>query len=114
MKVAYIAGPYRAYKKDGGFDLDKMFSRTMKMREAARWYWKKGYACISPLLNSFMLDSDELEDSVWINGDMELISRCDVIIMTKGWEDSKGSCAELEHAQSLGLEVIYDEGATES
>lgn len=108
MKVVYIAGPYRAYKKDGGFDIDKMFDRTMEMRKVLRKYLEKGYAAIAPLTNHFLLDSATLEDEFWIAACKELVSRCDAIVMMQGYENSLGSKAELAYAISLGKEVIYD------
>lgn len=46
MKVAYIAGKYRAYRQDGNYDLDAMFENTMRMRTVAKKYWALGYVVI--------------------------------------------------------------------
>lgn len=108
MKVVYIAGPYRAYRGDGNYNIDVMFERTMEMRRVARKYLELGYAVVAPLLNTLMLDSDLLADEFWIEMDKELIARCDAIVLMSGYELSRGACAELEHARSLGKGVIYD------
>lgn len=42
----------------------------------------------------------------WIDGTLELLRRCDGIIMVPGWEASKGACGELAEAQRLGLAVF--------
>ena len=39
--------------------------------------------------------------------DYELIKMADAIYMIGGWQDSKGACAELTFAKSLGKEIIY-------
>lgn len=108
MKLVYVAGPYRAYREDGNYDIDTMFERTMKMRSVARKYLENGYAVIAPLLNSLLLDSPKLADDFWVEMDKELVKRCDAIVMMDGYELSRGAQAELEYAKGLGLEVIYD------
>jgi hypothetical protein len=108
MKVVYIAGPYRAYRKDGNYDIDAMFERAMDSRRIARKYVELGFAVIAPLMNMLMLDSDKLADDFWIKMDKELVARCDVIVMMKGWEHSTGATTELAHANSLGLHIIYE------
>jgi len=85
-----------------------MFERTIEMRRVARKYVELGYAVIAPLMNMFFLDSEKLADDFWIEMDKELVKRCDVIVMMKGYIISKGACAELEFAIAHGLEVIYE------
>ncbi len=108
MKLLYIAGPYRAYRKDGNYDVDLMLERTLEMRRTARKYLELGYAVIAPLLNTFLLDSEKLADNFWIEMDKEIIVRCDGIVMMKGYEDSKGCTEELRYAKELGMAIIYE------
>ena len=108
MKLFYIAGQYRAYRKDNNYDIDTMLERTMEMRRVARKYLEMGYAIISPLTNYYLLDSDKLTDTFWLDVDRVLISKCDGIVMMPGWEMSRGATSELKLAKELGLEVIYD------
>lgn len=107
MKLVYIAGKYRAYKKDGGFDVSGIYDNIYKARIVAQKYWLKGYAVICPHMNTAFLDCD-VPDDTWLNGDLVMIEKCDTIVMMKGWEESKGATAELEFAKQKGLEVIYD------
>jgi hypothetical protein len=36
-----------------------------------------------------------------------LLEMCDGIFMLGGWQNSKGACAELSYAKSLGKKVLY-------
>ncbi len=101
MKLAYTAGPYRS---------DTIHGTVNNIRAAERVaikYWKSGYAVICPHKNSSLLDG-ACPDSVWLAGDLEMLSRCDTIIMIPGWEHSAGAKKELEAAVGWGKEVIYE------
>ena len=43
----------------------------------------------------------------WYEGTLELLRRCDAVVMTLDWEDSKGACAEREEARRLRLPVFF-------
>jgi hypothetical protein len=45
------------------------------------------------------------DESVWINGDLEMLSRCDAIICLAGSEQSEGVRNELSLAGKLKLPV---------
>ena len=101
MKIAYIAGPYRS-------DTVRGIVENIRRAEAvAIKYWQIGYAVICPHKNTALFDG-LMPDRTWLDGDIEILKRCDVIVMSKGWENSSGSKAELEIATKLGLEVIYE------
>jgi len=103
MEVAYIAGPYRA---------ETVYGILRNIRHAERYalkYWLKGYAVICPHKNTALFDG-AADDRVWLDGDLEILARCDTIIMIEGWEHSSGARAELKRAQELGLKVIFDPG----
>lgn len=101
MKVAYIAGSYRAGTIMGILDNIQIASKV------ALKYWKMGYAVICPHRNTALFDG-ECDDLVWLNGDLELLKRSDVIVMLPLWQYSKG--AVMEHAEAVALEkeIIYE------
>lgn len=101
MKVCYISGPYRA---NTTFRVQKNIRAAM---ELALNYWRLGYAVICPHGNSAYMDG-ELPDQAWLDGDLELVRRSDVIVMMRGWEESAGATAELEAAVTLGKEIVYE------
>lgn len=100
MKVAFISGPYRSKTVNG------IFENIMAARAIGKLYWDKGYAVITPHLNSMFMD-DGSPDQKWLDGDLAILERCDAIVMMPGYENSQGAMAELKFAQEEGLEVIY-------
>lgn len=110
MKVAYIAGPYRRHRIHGATPHGIMCN----IREAeavALKYWRLGYAVICPHKNTAFLDGT-LPDEVWLNGDLQLVSRVDVVVMMPDWRLSVGATEEHDVALKLGKEVIYEGRAT--
>jgi len=101
MELLFISGAYRA-------DTVKGRSQNIKRaRAAAIRMWQAGYAVICPHLNTAHFDG-LCDDSVWLEGDLEMLRRCDVIYMMKGWQDSEGARAELNHAMLWGTEILYE------
>lgn len=101
MKVVYISGSYRNETING------VLTNILKARAVALKYWKRGYAVICPHLNTALMDG-EMPDDTWIDGDVEILKRCDIIVMMKGWEQSAGANIELEEAMKLGIGVIFE------
>lgn len=104
MKIAYIAGKYRAKTIRG------IYENIRKAEKVAIRYWKLGYAVICPHKNTELLDG-ACDDSVWLKGDLEILKRCDLVVAMKGWEQSKGASAEIRTAKENKIKVIYDKGA---
>jgi hypothetical protein len=101
MKVAYIAGPYRAATTAG------IQWNILRARNYAEKYWKLGCMAYCPHLNSQNMDG-LVPDEVFLRGGLEMLRRCDAIVMVPGWENSTGAKAELAEAVRLGLEVIME------
>ena len=97
MKIAYIAGPLRG---------DHRYQNIQKAREVAKKYWRLGYAVICPHTNSGNMVG--LDEAQVMEGCIEILWRCDVIVMMKGWENSEGSVTELREAIESDLENIYE------
>lgn len=101
MKVAYIAGAYRSTTPLG------ILRNVHLAGDVALKYWNLGFAVICPHKNTCLFDG-QADDSVWLEGDKELLRRSDVVVMMSGWEKSVGATAEHELAKSLGMEVVYE------
>lgn len=101
MRVIYIAGPYRNSTEWG------LEENIQKAERAAVRLWRLGYAVICPHKNTAHFGG-VCDDSVWLEGDLEIIRRCDAIYMLNNWQQSKGASNELELARELGLEIIYE------
>ena len=100
MKVVYIAGPYRASSING------VYENIHAARQEARRWWVNGYAVICPHANTAFMDGEDT-DHIFLDGDLELLRRCDVIVMLDGWENSEGAKREHDEAIDCGLEVRY-------
>ena len=105
MKVAYIAGPYRAATPHG------ILQNIRKAEAVAIKYWQKGYAVICPHKNTALLDG-LLQDHCWLDGYLEILSRCDIVVMLPEWHDSEGARQEHALAKDMAMEIIYDDGQT--
>lgn len=99
MKVVYIAGSYRADTEWG------LIENIRRAEEAAIMFWQMGWAVICPHKNTAHFGG-LCDDEVWLEGDMEILRRCDAIYMCEGWHKSVGATAEYELAKELGLQII--------
>ncbi len=103
MKLAYIAGPYRA--KNGR----TVLQNCRAAERVAIKYWKLGYSVICPHKNTEFFDG-LMPDQTWLDGDLEIIKRIDVLVLMTNWAESLGCQDELRQAEALGKEIIYDDG----
>lgn len=102
--VVYIAGPHKANTIKG------VKENIRKAEYYAFKYWEMGYTVLCPHKNTGLIDLEcRLPDEVWLEGGIELLSRCDIIVMIPGWGHSEGSKAEWYEAINLDLEIIYEE-----
>lgn len=102
MKVAYIAGPFRSPTHWG------VVQNVRAAEKVALKYWKLGYAVFCPHTNTANFDGAIQDDRVWLDGDIEILKRCDVLVAMDTWEKSSGARAEVTLAQELGLEIVFD------
>lgn len=101
MKLFYTAGAYRS--KDGMRGIHKNIEVA---KDAAYEIWCMGGAVICPHSNTAFFDSPALDWQTFINGDLEMIGRCDAIVRLPGWLYSPGACAEHTHAVEHGLKIF--------
>ena len=98
--IVYISGPYRAPTIFG------VIWNIYKARRASKRWWGTN-PVICPHLNTAFFGGDVK----YIEGDLEIIRRLhkkDIMFMLSGWENSQGSCRELELAIERGLQVKYE------
>ena len=72
-------------------------------------YWLKlnDYTPINPAKLDEVLPKLTYQQLMAI--DYKLIELADAIFMLGGWQRSKGACAELSYAKSLGKKVLYQD-----
>ncbi len=108
-QVAFIAGPYRAPTPG------EIYHNIQNARKVAEEMWKLGYAVICPHLNSAFFDGI-VSDAELLRGTREILSRCDLVILTPGWEESIGTYMEIDRAlrEKIPVYIYADSGRGES
>lgn len=99
MRLAYVAGPYRAPHEFG------VKCNIERAEKVAVNLWWMGFAVICPHKNTAFLGG-AATDSVWLEGDKEMLRRCDLVVLTDDWEKSSGTLAEIELAKQLNIPVV--------
>lgn len=103
VRILYVAGPYRADTEHG------VLRNIQRAEQLAAELWRLGYVVLCPHKNSAHFGGLIADDS-WLSRDLELLARCDGIVMGYGWERSRGSVEEERFARSMGLHVFYNLG----
>ena len=109
LKVIYVAGPYRAETPL------KTLHNIRRAEAVALQIWQAGHVALTPHMNTRLFDG-ECPDEMWLAGGLELLRRCDAVMLVPGWENSAGTLIEIEEARRLGMgiyktmeEIIVDD-----
>lgn len=74
---------------------------------AEKWLQEQGNRTINP--SNLDVIFPDLTYEQYIALDYKLLEMADAIFMLHDWQSSKGACAELSYAKSLGKKVIYQD-----
>lgn len=97
--LIYVAGPYRG-------DVD---ANIAKARAVAAKCYLVGHDVICPHMNTAKMDEDtDLPGEFWLRTTLNLLARCDAIVLVDNWEKSQGTVAEVEYASQVGMPVYYE------
>lgn len=99
MKLVYVAGPFR------GANSWEMECNIRRAEELSLEVWRMGAVALCPHLNTRFFQG-ALEDSTWLLGDLEMVKRCDAVLLTPDWQRSRGACGERSEALANGLPVF--------
>lgn len=101
--VAYLACPYMDP------DVNVRKKRLATVTQVAHDLIKQGLLVYSPLTHNIPIDQLGIHGDwhTWRTFDLEMLGRCDRLIVLKldGWDRSSGVTAEIAHAESLGLPI---------
>lgn len=100
MQLVFIAGPFRA-RTPWEIEQNVRLAETVALE-----VWRKGYACICPHANTRFFQ-DAAPDELWLRGMIEIMSRCDIVLMVGDWTNSEGAKAEREKALGWKKTVLY-------
>ena len=97
-KLYYLAHPYTgAHEKN-----------VREVNKIANLLIDKGYIIYSPITMSYPLHLlSPREAEFWYQYDIEILARCDGLILAGEWENSKGCIKELEFAEAMNLEIKH-------
>lgn len=101
----YIAGPYRASTRNGietNIDLAEEVSADIV---------RLGCMPVTPhslTRNQDVADASH-DDVFWLDATLELMRRCDAVMLVPGWQDSAGTRGEVTEAKRLGIKVFEEE-----
>jgi nucleoside 2-deoxyribosyltransferase len=98
VKVIYIAGKYR------GPNAWAIEQNIRAAEEVAAKVWAMGHVALCPHANA-RHNPGGAPDEVYLAGTLELMRRCDAVVLVHNWEDSEGAKAEVAEAKRLGIPV---------
>lgn len=95
--LIYIAGPYRGNVK----------ANIEAARRAAIAVWESGHTAICPHLNTANFEDDcRCSDDRYLQGDLDMLLRCDYAVFIPGWEGSAGARAEHEFCEAHKIPAL--------
>jgi hypothetical protein len=98
--LVFVSGAYRSSEQYG---VDNNIEAARKVGIAL---WEAGHTAFVPHLNTAHFEVDcKVTDADYLTGDLNILSRCDAVVMVPGWETSKGSVAEREYATKNDIPV---------
>ncbi len=103
--MIYVAGKYR------GKTTYEQIDNIRHAELAAIKLWRENWVVICPHLNTQFFDQvyTDIPVSVWLDGGLEILKRCNAVFLLSNWEDSEGAKQEYKLACDLGLELFYED-----
>ena len=99
MLVVYVAGPFE------GAHPWATEQNIRRAEELSLKVWQNGMAAVCPHTNTrFFVGAADRE--VWLKGDIEILKRCDAVLLAPGHEISSGTQAEIKVASGCGIPVF--------
>lgn len=96
--LAYIAGKYRGKT---AWDVEQNIRQAEQLGfGVTEWF-------IPVIVHSmFRYFNGTQTDEFWLEGTLEIMRRCDIVVLCSNWETSAGSRAEKAEAERLGMPVL--------
>lgn len=100
MKVAFVCGPFRSR------DAWQVEQNVRTAEAVALELWRRGFAVFCPHTNTRYFDG-AAPNSVWLKGDLEILSRCDLLVALPTWTTSRGARDEIAFARENKIPVHF-------
>lgn len=112
MKMVYLASPYSAHTPEGSRDDVVEHKRYLEACAATGLLMQKGQLVYSPIVHWHIIDQmykDSIGYEDYLAADCEMILRCDEVhvLVTDGWDKSRGVALEIEYAKMYNKPVLY-------
>lgn len=105
MKRIYIAGPLNA----GAVEYLRNVSRMIQVGISVR---RVGYAVFVPALDLLMgIVDGAFSYNDYAENNLAWLEVSDAVLVLPGYEESKGTLAEIKRASELGIPVIFSDGS---
>jgi hypothetical protein len=99
MRICYIAGPFRGRNS---WEVEQNIRRA---EDLAFKVAELGAMPLCPHTNTRFFNGT-LDDKFWLEGTLELLRRCDAVLLVPGWRSSSGAIAEEAEAMRIGIPVF--------
>ena len=99
MKLIYIAGPFRA---KSGWEVEH---NIREAEELALIVAETGAVPVCPH-TMYRFFNGVLPDQFWLDATLDLLRKCDAILLVPRWRESQGAKGERDEAMSLGIPVF--------
>lgn len=103
MKLIYIAGPFNSRP---GVPMEANVRLAEELARALASTYDEVQPVVPHSLGRVLFGYQD-EHAAYA-GTLELMRRCDAVVLGEAWEESKGATAEREEAQRLGLPVFEE------
>ncbi len=107
MEVVYIAGPFRG---PNTWEIEQNIRRAEAL---ALEVWRAGAVAICPHTNTRFFQG-AAPDDVWLKGYLEVVGRCDAVLLTSDYLDSEGAISERNKGLLKGKWIFNAIGAENS
>jgi hypothetical protein len=100
MKVVYLCAPYRAATEYG------VHCNIESAGRLAVEIWRMGAVCLCPHKNTGHFGG-KISDEDILAGDLELLRRCDAVMVDVSLGRSGGMTGEIDLADDSGIPIFY-------
>lgn len=98
-RLIYIAGPYRAA------DPWRVNANVNRAECVATMVWEAGHYALCPHANT-RYASSRVTDAQYLDGTMEMMRRCDAVLVLPKHGESEGTMGEIADAEARGIPVV--------
>lgn len=110
IKRVYVAGILTPV---GHFSTNPAIDYVIACREMTRWGWEALKAGFDPFIPAFdqqlwmvLREGEFITESMIKRYSKSWLEVCDAMLLTPGWQKSKGTLAEIKRAEELGIPVF--------